>query len=90
MNLAAQLMKKNPEERLGFGKNFEALKSHPTFEDITYWDKFDPIMFLSELPKTEENMDIIDFITTSGEYNDSDAGEGEKLSKDEQDLFNDF
>lgn len=79
MNLAVKLMAKVPEERLGYGKNFKALKDHPTFEDISYWDKFNPQMFLGELPKTDDNLDIIDFIVTSGDYNDSDYEESEKL-----------
>jgi len=39
-------------------------------------------MFLGDLPKTDDNLDIIDFIGTSGDYNDSDYEESEKLPQD--------
>lgn len=90
MNLASKLLAKVPEDRIGYGKNFKAIKDHAAFEDITYWDKFNPQMFLNDLPKTDDNLDILDFISTSGDYNDSDFDESEKLPQDQQDLFKDF
>jgi len=42
IDLASKLMEKKPEDRLGFGKNFDAIKSHPAFEEITYWETFNP------------------------------------------------
>ena len=83
-------MAKVPEDRIGYGKNFSAIKDHATFEDISYWDKFNPGLFLNELPKTDDNLDILDCISTSGDYNDSDFDDNEKLPKEQQDLFSDF
>lgn len=83
MDLASKLMAKKPEERLGYGWNWAEIKSHPAFDEIGYWDKFNPSDIVSELPETDDISDILDFISTSGEFNLSDADESEKLTKDQ-------